>query len=200
MTDIDTEADKALAAAKAPPMTPLEYVREFRRVTREKRGDKPDPLAPTIPDEDTRIVAARIMYEEVLETIHALGLYVGNGIVERGYNTPDLIEIADGVADVLYTAIGVAVACGINPEPILREVCENNALKLKNCVFINGKLQKPAGHPRPDIRKHLKAQAWERMKAIYDGASKEYSRINDDMESVTDNDLMLHPLPGTDTE
>lgn len=88
-----------------------ERVREFH----EKYGF----LAKTSPEVPTEAVAAfryRLMREELEETREAM---------ERG----DIVAIADGLTDLLYTVLGSAVACGLDLQPIFDEVHASNMTK-----------------------------------------------------------------------
>jgi predicted HAD superfamily Cof-like phosphohydrolase len=141
------------------------------------------PAVPTVPDEATRQLRARMILEEALETIHALGvtasMYAGGahydlamqGDSDAGYNEhmvftcshkPDLVEIADGVADVIVVATGTALACGIRPEPIQQLVDESNLAKFGpgSKRREDGKWLKPPGWEPPKIAEELQRQGW----------------------------------------
>jgi predicted HAD superfamily Cof-like phosphohydrolase len=89
------------------------YVREFH-----ERFDIPAPAYPTgvIPDE---LQASRIalMREELEELLSAM---------ESG----DIVEIADGLADLLYVVFGTAAAYGIPMDEVFGEVHRSNMSKL----------------------------------------------------------------------
>ena len=98
-----------------------------------------------MPGTDTRQLRARLILEEALETIHALG---GTWIVnERGaldivmIPDPNMEGIIDGVCDLHYVAIGTLAACGVPDLPHVREVNAAN-----NAKFPNGQ-----GVPHPTI-------------------------------------------------
>lgn len=107
------------------------------------------PSKPTIPSEKIRILRAKLMLEEVLETIEAMGVTVLISIGNRPSNAeyveilsntpfefdsegiPNLDLIADGLADLDYVGpAGTAVAFGIDLEPIFDEVHRSNMSKL----------------------------------------------------------------------
>lgn len=129
---------------------------------------------PTILDLKTRILRARLMLEEVLETIEdGFGLDIFSGLqqcVSKEYidtwcfedrRRPDIVKIADGLADQAVVLLGTAVACGIDLEPIYDVVMDNNDLKLKTgTVDTQGKLVKAKDHPNPapEIQKALDKQ------------------------------------------
>lgn len=131
------------------------------------------PLTPTMPDEKVRQLRARLILEEALETIKALGVKVftasslGNVDkahvrFESSHEAPDLVEIADGCADISVVTIGTLIACGIQDVSLLEAVDQNNLEKFKPGHSINehGKLIKPPKHLPPDIDKVLREQGW----------------------------------------
>jgi predicted HAD superfamily Cof-like phosphohydrolase len=71
--------------------------------------------------------------------------------------------MADGLADTMVICAGGMAICGIADLPLLREVDDNNLLKLDTGYFDaeRGKFIKAKNHPKPDIAKVLKAQGWE---------------------------------------
>lgn len=103
------------------------------------------PATPTIPSLEVRKLRAKLILEEPLETIAELGIeikikeelalliyldkYLDIEFCEA-LNKPNLVEIADGLADSLFVVLGTAVACGIDIEPIFKEVCRSNNSKL----------------------------------------------------------------------
>ena len=115
----------------------------------------------TIPELSTRLLRARLLMEECLETISALGLHawhnghsVGCGdfvFTEFTHTAPDLNGIIDGCVDVIYVATGTLAACGVPDIPHLEEVSKCNNAKFANgAVVVNGKYQKPEGWVGPD--------------------------------------------------
>jgi len=102
----------------------------------EKAG-LPTPATPTVPDLAARRLRAKLIMEEAMETIHALGLEVislrpfidADHIDFESHKSPDLIEIADGIADSMVVLLGTAVACGIDMERIFDEVMRSNFSK-----------------------------------------------------------------------
>lgn len=131
------------------------------------------PPTPNIPEFTIRRLRAKLMLEETLETIHAMGIHVHmmsmreslleieNLAFVESREKPDLIEIADGLADQEVVMLGTALVHGVDMVPIFEAVMTNNMLKLENPRFDSmGKLIKPHGHPRPDIEKVLREQGW----------------------------------------
>lgn len=141
---------------------------------------QPLPVFPTKPRDEVLLLRARLLLEETLETIEALGVRVtlhspgdvmvgdpGNyepvdmrAICFAVVDEPDLIEIADGCADIEVVMLGTAASCGIAHQPIYEEVCENNLLKFApgHVIDDGGKLIKPPNHPKPAIQRLLEQQ------------------------------------------
>ena len=63
------------------------------------------------------------------------------------YN-PDLIEVADGLGDVVWTAYGMALRFGIDLDAVLREIAASNMTKEANGM---GKIKKGADYRPPNI-------------------------------------------------
>ena len=127
------------------------------------------PTTPQVPDQPTRKLRASLILEEALETIKALGFSVklsdGQRVDDGDYHfievqKPDLTEIADGVADISVVAIGTSLACGIDINPVIEEVDQNNLEKFTI----------PGGYRRPD-GKWVKSPSHEppKIKEIIDG-------------------------------
>lgn len=123
------------------------------------------PLAPTIPDAKTRILRAKLIFEEALETAVALGVLVcvdddedscfDEIIISSellkfsiGGSTPDLEQIADGCADLKVVTTGTLSACGIADEALQHAVDCSNLEKFG-----------PGGHKRED-GKWVKGPEW----------------------------------------
>lgn len=136
-------------------------------------------LTPTTPDHDIRLLRAKLILEEALETIEALGFRVstkpyeeqsdeGNGaepVTMDNVNItssfkPDLVEIADGCADLMVVTTGTLIACGIHDMPLQELVDQNNLDKFGPGGYRrpDGKWVKPAGHRPPDIAGLLSRQ------------------------------------------
>jgi predicted HAD superfamily Cof-like phosphohydrolase len=89
---------------------------------------------PEMPSEEIRLLRAKLIFEEAIETIHALGCDVHHsqrGVFLDSEIHATLTDIADGLADLHYVAYcGTAAACGINMEPVFAEVHQSNMTKL----------------------------------------------------------------------
>ena len=124
-----------------------------------------------IPALEVRILRAKLMLEEVLETVAALGVHVivnGSAIdpatfhFEESGQVPNLVEIIDGCLDVHVVTTGTQVACGAPDELVQALVDINNLEKFGPGGFrrSDGKWVKPPNHQPPDI-----AGALEQIKA-----------------------------------
>jgi predicted HAD superfamily Cof-like phosphohydrolase len=134
------------------------------------------PEKPVVPSKKTRELRCRLILEEVIETINALGFDI---CVDEEYtlmtddlNTgfisftekeegPDLIEIADGCADIKVVTTGTLTACGIDDEELQEEVDNNNLAKFGPGGHRrdDGKWVKPADHQPPNIKGILEKQS-----------------------------------------
>lgn len=124
------------------------------------------PTKAVYPDAKTRALRARLILEEALETVEALGCSVKvlrttpDGCIaadsdleitpRTGTALPPLLDedmlcsVADGVADIIYVSLGTLAACGIPDIPVMEEVVASNDSKfLEGHSFRpDGKLQK----------------------------------------------------------
>jgi predicted HAD superfamily Cof-like phosphohydrolase len=89
---------------------------------------------PELPSLDIRRLRANLILEEAAETIRALGFKIQttpSSIEVVECCNPDLVLIADGLADLHYVAYcGTGAACGLDMEPIFAEVHRSNMTKL----------------------------------------------------------------------
>lgn len=76
-------------------------------------------------------------------------------------DTSDLVGIADGIADLLYVTYAVAVAYGIDIDPVFAEVHRSNLSKVGGYKREDGKYMKPSTFVPPDVRGELLKQGWE---------------------------------------
>lgn len=121
-------------------------IAEFMRLAGQ---DLPDHV--TVPSREVRELRARLILEEAIETIDALGfcaevvirndgsqLMKGPIVVahDRGYN---LTQVADGCADISVVTVGTLLAFGIADKPLLEEVDRSNLAKfeLPKCAACN---------------------------------------------------------------
>ena len=124
------------------------------------------PTTPILPDFYTRKLRAKLILEEALETVEALGfaLYTPEGLMitkgtlnlQEEY-TADLEEIIDGCCDISVVTIGTLSACGVPDQPFLEEVDSNNLAKFGPGGHRreDGKWVKPPNHKPPAIAEVL---------------------------------------------
>lgn len=86
-------------------------VREFM-----ERFGQQTPCDPCVPDESVLSLRRQLLMQETMETIDAA-------------NRKDLPGMIDGVVDVVYVSLGLAVACGVDIGPIWNAVHAANMLK-----------------------------------------------------------------------
>jgi predicted HAD superfamily Cof-like phosphohydrolase len=67
--------------------------------------------------------------------------------IERG----DLVEVIDGLVDLLVVVLGTADEWGLDLEPFWKEVHRTNMAKAGGPVRTDGKQLKPEGWKAPDI-------------------------------------------------
>jgi predicted HAD superfamily Cof-like phosphohydrolase len=111
--------------------------------------------APTTSDEATRSLRVRLIQEEFDELRAALG-------------QQDLAGVAKELADLLYVVYGTAVSCGIDLEPVFREVHRSNMSKVGGHKRADGKWVKPPGYSPARIQPILAAQG----DSVTDGVSQ----------------------------
>jgi hypothetical protein len=72
----------------------------------------------------------------------------------------DMVELADGFADLDYVVEGARLEFGIHGQEIADEVQRANMAKVGGPIREDGKRLKPAGWKPPDIAGVLRAQGW----------------------------------------
>ena len=144
------------------------------------------PSEPTEPSAEIRLLRAKLIFEEAMETITALGVdvMVDNAMQQNGpvclhsknhtlvvnpRRPMDMIEVADGCADISVVTIGTLSACGIADKSLLKEVDESNLRKFGPGSYKreDGKWCKPLGWVAPDIAEVLNKQT-PRKVSIYE--------------------------------
>ncbi len=142
------------------------------------KAEQAVPDKPCIPSKKVRLLRAMLILEEALETVRALGFEIKSKPLKAFYDDsgtlqlpddvfdpkfenryePNLVEIADGCADLSVVTIGTLSACGISDIPILQEVDRANWEKVKDGLIKreDGKYLKPEGWKPPDIEGQLK--------------------------------------------
>lgn len=98
------------------------------------------PVAETlvVPDRHARRLRMRLIHEEADELLKAI-------------DAGDVVETADGIADLVYVALGAALEFGIPIEEVWHEVQRSNMAKVGGGRRADGKILKPEGWRPPDI-------------------------------------------------
>lgn len=115
-------------------------VEEFHR-----KFDLMAASGPVVPDEETRRLRVKLIQEEFDEVKEALA-------------REDLSGIAKELADLLYVIYGTAVSCGIDMEPVFREVHRSNLSKVGGYKRGDGKWVKPGTYSPAQIGPILDSQ------------------------------------------
>jgi NTP pyrophosphatase (non-canonical NTP hydrolase) len=93
---------------------------------------------PAEPDAETIALRRNLVEEEYDELMTAV-------------DVGDLSGIADGAADLIYVAVGLCLAYGIDLRPVWEEVQRANLAKADGPIRADGKRMKPDGWTPPDI-------------------------------------------------
>ena len=109
-------------------------VREFH----EKFG-VPAPEIPGFPSIQRQRLRWDLIKEELAE-------------LERADSIEDLIEVADGLADLVYVICGMALEYGIPLDEVFAEVHRTNMAKVGGPLRDDGKILKPEGWEPPNIK------------------------------------------------
>ena len=137
-------------------------VREFMQ----KVGQE-TPSSPVIPDERTRLLRAKLILEEAIETIRAMGVEQAGVVTVDPHELAfaingdvDLEGVVDGCADISVVTIGTLISFGVDDEPILEEVDQANLRKFGPGSYArqDGKWIKPPDWTPPDILGVLERQ------------------------------------------
>lgn len=99
-------------------------------------------IEPGAPPPNVQELRKKLMREELNET--EVAMEAGN-----------LEGVADGLADLIYVAIGTALAYGIDLRPVWNEVQRANMAKEGGGRREDGKILKPEGWVAPDIKTAL---------------------------------------------
>lgn len=127
-------AAKAVEPFLAKP-APGQMLREFHRDKAIHGGLMPDEPTADVPP-DVRDLRIALLDEEVEELREAM---------IKG----DIVAIADGIADVVFVAVGTAVPYGIDFDAVFAEVHRSNMTKVNDIP--KAKLTKGPGYEPPDI-------------------------------------------------
>lgn len=109
-------------------------------------------VEPALRDAELR---SYLVKEEAKETVDA-------------YEANDLIEVLDGLCDVLYVTLGAFEAIGVDAQTLFDEVHRTNMAKIGGPVDpVTGKQLKPPGWKPPDLASLLDAAVQARTNAIH---------------------------------
>lgn len=151
-------------------------VADFHEATGSDIGESPAFGGP-----EQRDLRAKLILEEAVETVAALGFTVEAllfatpnkqnmpiATFTKSYPEPDLVETIDGICDLMYVGLGTAVAMGVDIEPHFDEVHRANMTKIGGPVREDGKRLKPEGWLPPDHEKIIhrqieRAREWTEM-------------------------------------
>jgi predicted HAD superfamily Cof-like phosphohydrolase len=147
-----------------------EQVAEFHRVFGQEIRETPG-----IPDEATVRLRGRLVIEEAFEFVDALLeakvdkdylLHLRHRVYQVLRNAPvrpDLVAVADALADIDYVSEGSRLAFGFDGERIADEVQASNMAKAPGGVVEKtpeGKIVKPPGWSPPNVAAELRRQGW----------------------------------------
>lgn len=128
-----------------------------------KAVDAPVLDKPTVPSEERIRLRGSLIQEEYLETMRSIFVEeVIDGVptldMRKVRPDVDMIALADGLADLIYVAVGCALEFGIPLDKVWAEVQRSNLDKLRNGVIrrSDGKIMKPVDWQAPDIEGCLK--------------------------------------------
>ena len=104
-----------------------EQVKEFHETFDVPIHDK--PLCSIA--KERALLRAKLIMEEAEETIRGMGCKQDeDGFIDLMDDTEfNMVEVADGIADLIYVALGAAIEFGIDIEPIFNEVHRSNMSK-----------------------------------------------------------------------
>lgn len=119
------------------------------------------PGRPTASTKQVQELRMELIREEWTELVEALGYETINGtpIKIDDSKEPNLVAIADALADLTYVVLGAATAFGIDLEPIFEEVHKSNMTKLIDGAFrADGKYVKGPSYTPANLTPIIQAQ------------------------------------------
>lgn len=122
----------------------------------DKAGQKRN-TTPSIPRKERRILHAKLILEECLETIAAMGLQMKSGGELEAVGEMDLEETYDGLVDLQYVLYGAANSFGLDMELGHKEVHKANMNKFAPGGYRreDGKWIKPKDWVAPNLKQFL---------------------------------------------
>jgi predicted HAD superfamily Cof-like phosphohydrolase len=145
---------------------------ELRRQVTEFHEAFGAPIAdhPSAAKDERMRLRARLISEEFFETMRAIfgGNHERINMAETTMNesikhdalSVDMVDLADGLADLDYVVEGCRIECGIDGAPIAAEVHRSNMAKIGGSKRSDGKFLKPANWTPPAIARELERQGW----------------------------------------
>jgi predicted HAD superfamily Cof-like phosphohydrolase len=105
-----------------------------------------------IPIDEAQLAAA-LIDEETTELYDALFSVEGSDV----YHRPNIVEIADALGDIVWTAYSAAIRHGIDLDLVLAEIARSNDTKTP-AEGPGAKIQKGPDYSAPDIARVLRTQ------------------------------------------
>ena len=109
-----------------------------------KIGSQPTKKVPSL-ESDEALLYMKLISEEYEETLEA-------------FKQGDLVEVAEGLTDLVWVIMGMCNSCGIDFDSVWQEVKASNMSKFPNGKAIkneHGKIMKPDSYFKPNIEKVL---------------------------------------------
>ena len=132
---------------------------------------------PELPNKETLLLRAKLNFEETMELVKACGcnLFImdkdgeryrlgsQNIFIDTDNFEPNLVEYADGCADILVVTYGALSAAGIKAPELFEEINRSNMSKVWEDGTIHkredGKVIKPSTYSPADVKKVLENQS-----------------------------------------
>jgi predicted HAD superfamily Cof-like phosphohydrolase len=144
-------------------MTDKPYRPQQDIVTLMKQFNQQVKESPELPDPETRLLRARLVFEEAIEFVKGCGCTVTRttegssgeeqtavidsiGVVLNPNGTPDIAEYVDGCIDQLVVTYGALNAAGVKAQPAWDEVQRSNMSKAwPHCSVCDAVLERGTG-------------------------------------------------------
>lgn len=154
---------QAIEERRSPMSRGQRNVHEFRAACGLYNGDFGNP---GFADPAQADLAVSLVVEEALELAEAatgcsmarVRDVFAEALANQQRGARDIVDAADGIADVLVTAYGAACVLGIHARPVFDEVHRTNMAKVGGPRRADGKLLKPPGWKPPDVAAVLERQ------------------------------------------
>lgn len=135
----------------------------IQRLDNPKFPDRPELRAKLNIEETLEMAAALVGTNRAIELMHDA---IQDLLNKNPDQQPDTIETIDAMGDILFVTFGTAVEMGVDLELYFDEIHRSNMAKEGGGNRSDGKILKPAGWTKPDIKGVLEAQ-----KKMYDESS-----------------------------